>query len=99
MKYRRWIIAFSVIGAIFAYYFVGRWHYVNSVKAAYPKLPADVGFYYIPWPAGPQVVGQLRPDDAIYLDRDFVERHSQGWELRIFDSDGMFQAVPENSSL
>jgi hypothetical protein len=81
MKHRKLRIAVAialVVGAACAYYFIG-WHiYVKSAKAAFPRFPVE-DCYYFPWPVGPILLGQLQPDDPLYLERDTVNRNSQGW--------------------
>jgi hypothetical protein len=93
MKHRKLRIAFVialVAGAVWAYYLIGRSYYLKAAKAAFPQLPIG-DCYYLPWPAGPLLIGQFEPDDPIYLGRDSVDKNSQGMRLIIYDANGMFQ--------
>jgi hypothetical protein len=92
MRFRKLSIAVAIalVGvAACAYYFVGRHAYVKSAKAAFPRLPVD-NCYYLPWPIGPRLVGQLHGDDPIYLGRDSMDKNANGMHLTIADSDGTF---------
>jgi hypothetical protein len=93
MKYRKLRIAAIVVvlvaGAACANYLIGRYVYVKAAKSAFPQLPVD-DCYFLPWPFGPELIGQLKGDDPIYLSRDFIKKDSQGMYLTIADSDGTF---------
>jgi hypothetical protein len=90
------IIFVALVGAAYAYYLIGRQVYLTAANSAFPGLPLD-GCYYIPWPVGPKLIGQLEADDPAYLRRSLTGEDSQGMHLTIYDSDGMFAIESETS--
>jgi hypothetical protein len=98
MKHRKLRIAVVialVVGAVCAYYLIGRNSYLKAATAAFSQLPVD-DCYYLPWPMRPRLIGQL--DDPIYLGRDDIEKDSQGMHLSIADSDGTFEITPRGNN-
>ncbi|TWT77860.1 hypothetical protein Pla123a_16580 [Posidoniimonas polymericola] len=77
------------------YYFASRAWYVGRARAAFPELPIDSHCYFLPWPMGPEVIGQLAVDDPRYVYRETVVRESRGLLLSIADSSGHFIIRPE----
>jgi hypothetical protein len=80
---------------LIAWYFINRSIYIQASKTAFPNLPIDTTCYYFPWPIGPELIGQLDPEDPVYLNRDVVERFSENLELIIYDSSGNFSIRPK----
>jgi len=83
------IVVVMVAVAACTYYRIGRNVYVKAAKSAFPNLPVN-DCYYLPWPVGPKLIGQLAPDDPSYLQRDSGEKSSKGLHLIIYDSNGQF---------
>lgn len=94
---RKWgPTVFALVVIVVSYYVISRAYYFKAAHAAFPQLPIDSSCYFLPWPAGPQIVGQLEPDDPIYLSRDSLVKESQGFKLIIFDSSGNFLVEPSD---
>jgi hypothetical protein len=89
------LAAVLIVVALIAYYLIARQIYLRSAKSAFPQLPIDANSTFLPWPAGPSLVGHLTADDPMYLQRDSIEKSSEGLRLIIHDSDGTFLIKPE----
>lgn len=84
-----------VLVAVGAYYLACRAWFFSRAEAAFPDLPIDSRCHFLPWPMGPEVIGQLAGDDPLYMYRDTVVRESRGLHLSIADSSGQFIIRPE----
>jgi hypothetical protein len=89
-KTRIIVVVIVFAGMIAGYYLIGRQIYLNAAKSAFPRIPSSAYRIYLPWPLGPKLIGQFEPGDQTYLERDRVDRDSQGMHLIIHDSDGTF---------